>query len=158
MEHKFKVVAGFDEIEPTEPDANGDRWRQYTDNGRRHALCYCGFGLEGSAAFVNAGIEMHLEEQPMTFDGALGALLTGKMVQRKSWNDQAFVALMPGYPDGIPLNEVTARVTGLPEGMECRFSRYFLRCYGARDFQTGWLPGLDDLLATDWRVVMHGEG
>jgi hypothetical protein len=74
-------------------------------------------------------------------------------VQRAGWNGKGmWLCLMPGYPDGVPINTNTAQATGLPEGESHRFLPYILMRTVDGSF-VPWLASQTDILAEDWSVV-----
>jgi hypothetical protein len=87
-----------------------------------------------------------------TFGWALSMLKAGRRVRRRAWdraNEDGYVAYLPGYPEGIPINPNTATATGLPVGTTCRFRPYLMRRTAAGDF-VPWSPTVTDVLAEDW--------
>jgi Protein of unknown function (DUF2829) len=93
----------------------------------------------------------------MDFGDALARIRHGMRMQRFGWGGQTgitgkFVVLQHGYPDGIAINENTARATGIPQGTIRKFLPYFMvqNCDGTFE---PWLPDASDLLADDWQEV-----
>lgn len=90
----------------------------------------------------------------LTFGMALEALKAGARVHRSGWNgDGMYVVLQHGYPDGIPINENTARATGIPQGTVCRFRPYLMMLTAQGDF-VPWVASQTDLLADDWGTLL----
>jgi len=89
----------------------------------------------------------------MYFEYALPKLRAGMRITRDGWNAAGqYVALQPGYPDGIAINANTAAATGLPEGTVCAFRPYLLLRTADGSF-VPWAPSVSDVLAGDWAVL-----
>lgn len=89
----------------------------------------------------------------MDFGDALYNCTHGERITRDGWNAEGmYVVYMPGYPDGIAINEVTAVATGIPQGSTLRFRPYLLLLTAQEDF-VPWVPSISDILAVDWRIV-----
>ena len=89
----------------------------------------------------------------MDIGTALGNAKIGKKIARDGWNGKNMYAVyMPGYPDGIAINQVTADATGIPVGTVCVFRPYLLLYTAQGDF-AHWVPSGSDLLATDWTIL-----
>ena len=89
----------------------------------------------------------------MDFGQALAALKAGERVERAGWNGKGmWVALMPGYPDGVPANEETARAHRLSVG-ETVVVRPYLVMRAADGALVNWTVSQSDALAEDWSVV-----
>jgi len=74
-------------------------------------------------------------------------------VARTGWNGRnMWIAKQDGYPDGIAINENTAKATGLAVGTTVRFAPY-LMLHSADGTMVPWLPSQTDLMAEDWVVV-----
>lgn len=87
----------------------------------------------------------------MDFGTALEALKDNSRVTREGWNGKGmYLVLQQGYPQGIPINENTARATGLPQGTVCSFRPYILMCTAQGDF-VPWVASQSDILADDWK-------
>lgn len=56
--HAMQVTNTVVETEPTAPDANGDRWRQY-EPGTVNARCSCGLAMDGPCDEVTPLIQVH---------------------------------------------------------------------------------------------------
>lgn len=89
----------------------------------------------------------------MDFGRAIEAAKKGFKIARAGWNGKdMFVVYMPGYPEGIPANEITREVFGYAEG-DLHVVRPYLvmRCVdGAHQM---WLASQSDILEDDWTVV-----
>lgn len=116
----------------------------------------CGLGVQADGG---AGMAAKPLAQTMpafdvgTFSVALVALKEGRRVQRAGWNGKGmFVFLMPGYPDGVPANEATARGLDCPAGYPVRVLPYLVMrtVDGAI---VPWLISQTDALADDWTVL-----
>ncbi len=87
------------------------------------------------------------------FGGALKALKAGKKVSRKGWNGtDMYVVLMPGYTEGIPCNENTAKAHNVPVGTILKF-RPYMQLKTAQNDIAMWSPSGSDSLAEDWYVL-----
>lgn len=87
----------------------------------------------------------------MDFSEALIRLKEGKKMTRQVWY-RSFVVLQPGYPNGIPCNEQTAKVWGLTEGDTFKVSPYF-QVEDEKKMHTMWTPSNQDIMAEDWMEV-----
>lgn len=101
-----------------------------------------------------------------TFAAALAAVQTGCHIWRSIWETGVYVTAQVGYPQGIGVNENTARATGLDAGRRVVFAPYLMRCEPqsvrvvddegesrAAPVFVPWTPDQADLFATDWRVL-----
>jgi Protein of unknown function (DUF2829) len=87
------------------------------------------------------------------FGAALTALRTGGKLARTGWNGAGmFIVLQAGYPDGIAINDNTAKATGIVEGTVCRFRPYLMMFTAQADF-VPWVASQTDVLAEDWALV-----
>lgn len=87
------------------------------------------------------------------FEWALQQLRQGKKVCREGWNGKGmYLVYQKGYPEGIPINENTAKATGMPIGQVCKFLPYIMM-KTADDAPTfvPWLASQSDLLSFDWQ-------
>lgn len=86
----------------------------------------------------------------MDIGEALRAAREGDRITRAGWNGEGmWVAYQAGYPDGIPINENTARATGLVQGTVCRFLPYLMLRTVDGAF-VPWVISQTDVLAQDW--------
>ena len=89
----------------------------------------------------------------MNFGQAVEALKKGERVARKGWNGKGMYAVyMPGYPEGIAVNEVTRKQHNLPEGSVLKY-RPYLQLWTAQKDVAMWTPSGSDILAEDWEVI-----
>ncbi len=87
------------------------------------------------------------------FEEALIWVKMGKKIARLGWNGPGqWVVAQRAYPDGIAINENTARATGRPVGTVMIFDPY-LMLHNAQGHFVPWTPSQGDLFATDWAVV-----
>lgn len=87
------------------------------------------------------------------FDWAINALKNGKKVSRRGWNGSGMYAIMmPGYPDGIVVNETTRTQHNLNEGDVLVFRPYF-QLFTAQKDVAMWTPSGSDVLAEDWELA-----
>lgn len=92
-------------------------------------------------------------EPQFDFGEALRLLKDGQKLQRSGWNGKGmYIVLKPGYPDGIPCNEATARAHGIPDGTMITYCPY-LEMKTADNNLVPWLASQTDLLADDWMEV-----
>jgi hypothetical protein len=88
----------------------------------------------------------------MDIGEAVLAMKMGRRVSRAGWNGKGmYLAYQPGYPDGIPINENTAKATGQPVGTVLRFLPYVMMRTADGSF-VPWLCSQSDLLADDWHL------
>jgi hypothetical protein len=89
----------------------------------------------------------------MPFGLAVEAMKKGKKCARIGWNGkQMYAVIMPGYPDGIEVNEVTQKAHNLPEGTKLIYRPYF-QLYTAQKDVAMWAPSGSDALAEDWIIA-----
>ena len=89
----------------------------------------------------------------MDFSYALTACKKGSKITRQGWNGaNQYVVLQNGYPEGVPINANTAKVTGIEQGTVCKFAPY-LMMFNAQQVFVPWLASQGDLLAHDWVTV-----
>jgi hypothetical protein len=89
----------------------------------------------------------------MDFSEALSRVKQDDAITRPNWNAQGqYVVSQAGYPDGIAINENTARATHLPPGTVCRFQPY-LMLHNAQGNFVPWAPSMGDLFADDWEIL-----
>lgn len=87
------------------------------------------------------------------FGQALTELRAGRRVTRQAWNGKGqYVALMPGYPDGVPANDATAKVHGLAPGAKVVI-RPYLVIKPVDGSLVPWVASQTDLLTDDWYAV-----
>lgn len=102
----------------------------------------------------------------LSFAEALTAVRAGGHVTRDAWPAGMWVTAQAGYPQGIGMNENTAKATGLPVGTVAVFGPYLMRLTPPKTAtvedgvfvdqppQFGmWTPDHDDLFADDWRTL-----
>lgn len=89
----------------------------------------------------------------MTFGLATEAAKMGKKVARTGWNGKGMYAIiMPGYPDGIEVNETTQKAHNLPAGTKLIYRPYW-QLYTAQHDVAMWSPSGSDSLAEDWYIL-----
>ena len=89
----------------------------------------------------------------MNFGEALAAAKEGKKVARSGWNGaNMYAVLMPGYPNGIEVNEATAKAHDVPTGTVMKFLPYWA-LKTAQDDIASWAPSGSDTIAEDWTVL-----
>lgn len=88
--------------------------------------------------------------ETFNFSEALELLKNGVRVCRIGWNGKdMWVVFQRGYPEGVAINQNTAKATGIPEGTVCRFLPYLMMRTAQGDF-VPWLASQTDILAEDW--------
>lgn len=88
-----------------------------------------------------------------SFSVALEHIKAGRKVCRFGWNGKGmFIVYQKGYPDGIGINENTAKALGLEIGTVCKFLPYIMMRTAQGDF-VPWLASQTDILADDWTVM-----
>lgn len=97
--------------------------------------------------------ELIPKTESMSFVEALIAMKAKHKVSRTGWNGQGmYCILMPGYPEGIGINEATAKAHGIPAGTIMKF-RPYLALFTAQKDVASWVPSGSDILAEDWKIV-----
>lgn len=93
----------------------------------------------------------------MDFGEALKHLKCGNKLTRKGWNGHGmFVVYQKGYPDGIPCNKQTAEAWGMEEG-DLFICNPYLQIKNVNGSHSMWVPSINDVLATDWRLHTDGS-
>lgn len=91
----------------------------------------------------------------LTFGEAVAAAKKGARIARLGWNGVGMYAvIMPGYPDGIEVNEATQKAHNLPAGTKLVYRPYW-QLYTAQKDVAMWSPSGSDSLAEDWIVVTY---
>lgn len=86
----------------------------------------------------------------MNFGEALERCKKGSKIYRSGWNGKGmFVVYQKGYPNGIAVNEQTAKAYGVEVGTVMVF-RPYLQMYCADNTCQMWLASQSDILADDW--------
>lgn len=91
----------------------------------------------------------------LNFGAAQKAMLAGKKVARVGWDvgDNSYITRMPGYPDGIEVNEVTQKAHNLPAGTKLVYTPYY-QFYSRKHRNVSmWQPSNCDLNENDWFIV-----
>jgi len=87
------------------------------------------------------------------FGYAIKAMKNGHKAQRAGWNGKnMYVTVLPGYPEGIEVNENTQKAHKLPEGSKLIYRPYFQMMTAQGDIAM-WSPSGSDALAEDWVVL-----
>lgn len=86
------------------------------------------------------------------FDKALKMLKQGDKVRRCSWPEGMYVVMQAGHPEGIAINENTARATELPVGTVKSFRPYLMMHTEQGDF-VPWVAAQTELLADNWQWI-----
>lgn len=86
----------------------------------------------------------------MDFSHALLAAKAGQKISREGWNGKGqYVVAQKGYPEGIAINENTAKATGIAVGTVQKFGPYLMIKAVDGTF-VPWLASQGDLFADDW--------
>lgn len=94
-----------------------------------------------------------MNQQELTFGQAIEAAKQGKKIARKGWDGKSmYLVIMPGYPEGIEVNEVTRKAHNLPEGTKLIYRPYW-QLYTAQKDVAMWSPSGSDSLAEDWIII-----
>lgn len=97
--------------------------------------------------------EAYREDGSLTFGHAIAAAKKGAKIARSGWNGKnMYAVIMPGYPDGIEVNEVTQKAHNIPAGTTLVYRPYF-QLYTAQSDVAMWAPSGSDALAEDWGIV-----
>lgn len=89
----------------------------------------------------------------MNFGDAIAAAKDGKKVARIGWNGAGMYAvIMPGYPEGVEVNEATMKAHNLPAGTKLVYRPYW-QLYTAQKDVAMWAPSGSDSLAEDWTII-----
>ena len=59
---------------------------------------------------------------------------------------------MDGYPEGIPVNENTAKAFGIEFGTTVKVRPYLAMLDAQGYIVSGWLASMTDMLSTDWEI------
>ena len=87
------------------------------------------------------------------FGWALEQVNKGRRVCRQGWNGKGmFIVKMDGYPEGIPVNENTAKAFGIEFGTTVKVRPYLAMLDAQGYIVSGWLASMTDMLSTDWEI------
>lgn len=93
------------------------------------------------------------DPEKLDFGFAVRALKNGKRVTRRGWNGEGmYLTMMPGYPDGVEVNEATQKAHNLPAGTKLVYRPYF-QLFTAQKDVAMWSPSGSDALAEDWVII-----
>ena len=112
-------------------------------------------GHEGYVSWspLNVFNEAYRKISGITFGMAIEAMKKGMKVARAGWNGKGMYAvLMPGFPEGVSANAVTAAIHGIAEGEPVKVRPYFVLKTAQNDLAM-WSPSGSDALADDWCIV-----
>jgi len=135
---------------PTNQDAKEGYLVEYLDGGKpNHEDHKSYISWSPKEVFENA----YRTTVGMTFGYAVEAMKIGKKVSRTGWNGKnMYATLMPGYPEGIEVNEVTQKAHNLPAGSKLIYRPYY-QLWTAQQDVAMWSPSTSDTLAEDWYIV-----
>lgn len=86
------------------------------------------------------------------FEYAFKALRNGARVFRTEWTELSYIVLLPGYPEGILVNENNQKAHRLKEGATLIFKPYFQGVKVTGEIVI-WNASTEDLLAEDWIII-----
>ena len=86
------------------------------------------------------------------FEYAMKALRNKARVHREEWAELSYVVLLPGYPEGIQINENNAAAHRLKVGATLHYKPYFQGCTVTGEIIV-WNATTEDLLAEDWHII-----
>jgi len=86
------------------------------------------------------------------FKFALTALKNKARVRRKEWVTIDYVTYLPGYPDGILVNENVQKAHCMAEGSMLTFEPY-LQAMKKDGKVIMWSASTEDILAEDWEAI-----
>jgi hypothetical protein len=92
-------------------------------------------------------------KEKQDFSWALKLLKENKKIQRSGWNGKGmYLVYKPGYPNGVPANEATAKAHGIEVGTTIVYCPYIeMKTVGNELIP--WLASQADILAEDWQLV-----
>lgn len=88
----------------------------------------------------------------MNFGQAITEMKLGKKITRGGWIQGMYVTYMPGYPEGIEVNEATQKAHNLPPGSILKY-RPYMQLFTSQGDVIMWSPSVTDVLSEDWIVV-----
>lgn len=88
----------------------------------------------------------------LSFGQALLGVTEGLKMCRESWRNAEYITYMPGYPDGIEVNNLTQLAHNLPKGTILKYAPYFQK-YTKDGLVVMWTPSTEEVLANDWKVI-----
>lgn len=92
-------------------------------------------------------------QELVNFGQAIEAAKVGKRITRQGWNGKGmYVVVMPGYPEGVEVNEATQKAHRLPAGTKLVYRPYF-QLFTAQNDVAMWSPSGSDALAEDWVIL-----
>lgn len=86
------------------------------------------------------------------FEYAMKALRNKARVHREEWSELTYIVLLPGYPEGIQINENNAAAHRLKVGATLHYRPYFQGVTAKGDIIV-WNATTEDLLAEDWKIL-----
>lgn len=88
----------------------------------------------------------------MKIEEAWPLMRAGARIRSQHWDELMFIVLQEGYPDGISINENTAKATGIPPGTVKKFRPYVMLHTHDGSF-VPYVATQSDLLTELWEVV-----
>jgi|TARA_R110000737_G_scaffold93442_1_gene126642 hypothetical protein len=123
---------------------------EYADGGKANVEGFAGY-VSWSPAEVFE--KSYNKSGNMSFGDAVLMAKRGHKVSRIGWNGAGMYAVvMPGFPNGVPANEVTANLHGIEVGEMVRLREYWALKTAQHDIAM-WSPSGSDSLANDWCVI-----
>jgi len=97
--------------------------------------------------------ESYRQSGNLTFGMAIAEAKKGKKIARSGWNGKnMYAVIMPGYPEGVEVNEATQKAHDIPQGTKLVYRPYF-QLYTAQSDVAMWAPSGSDALAEDWIIL-----
>lgn len=96
----------------------------------------------------------------MDFSEALKELKAGKAVTNCNWNGKGmYIVMMPGYPDGIALNEISCKAHHIQHGCPESYIPVgpYITMLDATGTLVPWTPSQLDMFSNDWQIKTLDE-
>lgn len=149
------VGTKFVDAEPMTREA-AEKFLERSVGGDRHGDGYLVRYEDGYMSWSPKDVfeKAYSKTEGMTFGMALDAMKAGGHVARTGWwgGNDMYIAMKPGYPDGVPCNEATSKTHGIEAGTKIVYCPY-LEIRSVDGSFVPWLASQTDMLATDWVVL-----
>jgi len=123
---------------------------EYLDSGKP---CHPDFDNYISWSPKNVFEEAYKQSGEISFGDAITYLKLGNKVARKGWNGKGmYLSYKPGYPEGVPINAVYAKVHNCKIGDIIKYMPY-IEMKTANNCFIPWLASHSDMLANDWEII-----
>ncbi|MGX9924119.1 Thoeris anti-defense Tad2 family protein [Streptomyces sp. NPDC002248] len=90
----------------------------------------------------------------MKLEEMMPKLREGRRMRSGHWPEQMYIVLMPGYPEGIPVNQATAKAHGIEQGTVVKF-RPYIQLVTVDGSMVPFVATQSDLLTEAWEEY-HG--